>query len=319
MRQVLNVLSVETNSAFWPLNAGQVEEDEPLAKPLDKTEVFSADPDWMDDCPVQDDKLLISREAMRLIDTVAGGGEIPEDLSIFLRACNHFHIARKYAAQVLDLFELGEAEQVGNHEFAMPINIRNRRLEAAGEVGDAHAEITGALFMSAMEVAAKIGQPKAEACKECGQLRYKISQRVTDVMKKHGGENLARIAKSYYSQRSQYLHEGMMLSPLNYTGTSILQLDPSSPSGCLMQTASPDPNLRDYVGFCMRMTEDEIGFQDAYERLSSEGRCDGPGGMQYKRVLQEWEEAGRPTDLNRFIVVHANMRSDGTYPDYVPS
>ena len=66
------------------------------------------------------------------------------------------------------------------------------------------------------------------------------------------------------------------------------------------------------------MTEDEIEFRDAYERLSSEGRCDGPGGMQYKRVLQEWEEAGRPTDRSRFIVVHANMRSDGTYPDYVP-
>lgn len=66
------------------------------------------------------------------------------------------------------------------------------------------------------------------------------------------------------------------------------------------------------------MTEDEIEFRDVYEKLSSEGRCDGPGGMQYKRVLQEWEEAGRPTDLTRFIFVHANMRSDGTYPDYVP-
>jgi hypothetical protein len=252
LRHVLNILSVETNSAFWPLIAGQVEEDEPLAQPLDKAEVFPADPDWMDHCPVQDGQLLISREGKGLIDMVAEGGPIPDDVGTCLRACNHFHIARKYAAQIIDLVELGEAEHVEENELVMPMSIRNRRLEAAGQVGDAHAEITGALLMSAMEVAAKIGLPKAEACKECGQLRYKISQRVTDLMNKFGGEHLGMISKGYYSQRSQYLHEGTMLSPSNYTGTSIPQLDPSSPSGCLKQTASPDPNLRDYVGFCLR-------------------------------------------------------------------
>ncbi len=258
MRQVLNVLSVESNSAFWPLIAGQVEDDEPLAQPLDKYEIFAETPDWMDDCPVRDGRILISREGEKLIDMVAGGGPLSEDAGTFLRACNHFHVARKYAAQILDLVELGEAEQVGENDFVMPMSIRNRRLEAAGQMGDAHAEITGALYMSAMEVTAKIGQQKAEVCKECGQLRHKIAQRVTDLMKKCGGEHLARIAKGYYSQRSQYLHEGTMLSPSNYTGTSIPQLDPSSPTGCLMQTASPDPCLRDYVGFCLRKILKEV-------------------------------------------------------------
>lgn len=252
MRQILNVLSVETNSAFWHSIAGQAEEDEPLAQPLDMSEVFPADPDWIDHCPVQDGKFLISREGKQLIDVIAGGRPIHDDVSTFLRACNHFHVARKYAAQIHDLIELGEVEPVAENESVMRMRIRNQRLEAAGQVGDAHAEITGALFMSAMEVAAKIGRPKAEACKECGQLKYKISQRVTDLMNKCGGKRLARIAKGYYSQRSQYLHEGTMLSPSNYSGTSIPQLDPSSPTGCLMQTALPDPNLRDYVGYCLR-------------------------------------------------------------------
>src|SRR5208283_3971189 len=206
MRQVLNVLSVESNSAFWPLIAGQVEDDEPLAQPLDKYEIFAETPDWMDDCPVRDGRILISREGEKLIDMVAGGGPLSEDAGTFLRACNHFHVARKYAAQILDPVELGEAEQVGENDFVMPMSIRNRRLEAAGQMGDAHAEITGALYMSAMEVTAKIGQQKAEVCKECGQLRHKIAQRVTDLMKKCGGEHLARIAKGYYGQRSQYLH-----------------------------------------------------------------------------------------------------------------
>lgn len=252
MRQVLNILAVETNSAFWPLIAGQVEVDEPLAQPLDKAEAFTADPGWMDHCPVQGGQLLISQEGKWLIDMMAGSGPIPDDVGTFQRACNHFHIARKYAAHFLDLVEPGEAGQVGENEFDMPQSIRRHGLQAAGQVGDAHAEITGALFMSAMEVAAKIGLPKAVACKECGQPRYKISQRVTDLMNNFGGEHLAKIAKAYYSQRSQYLHEGAMLSPSNYTGMSIPQLDPSSPTGCLAQVASPDPNLRNYVGFCLR-------------------------------------------------------------------
>lgn len=62
----------------------------------------------------------------------------------------------------------------------------------------------------------------------------------------------------------------------------------------------------------------ERDFLEAYDRLSEHGRCDCPGGMEYKRVLQEWQEAGRPANLDDFIPRHANMRSNGTHPDYVP-
>lgn len=258
MKQVLNILSVETNSAFWPLVGGGVEADEPLVNPVEKSEVFPADPDWIDDCPVQDGQLLISGPGKRLLDVVAGGEPTADEVDTYLRACNHFHVARKHAAQICDVVELREADQIGRNEFVMPLTIRNHRLESAGQVGDAHAEITGTLFMSAMEVAAKIGMPEAEACKKCGQLKYRISQRVRDLMGRFGGEQLAKIANDYYTQRSQYLHEGTMLSPSNYTGTSIPQLDPSSPTGCLMQTASPNPNLRNYVGFCLRKVLKEI-------------------------------------------------------------
>lgn len=258
MRQVLNVLSVESNAAFWPLNNEQIEDDEPLPQSGHEGEVYAEDQDWIDDCPERDGQILISRAGKKLIDVLIADRPVPEDVGTFLRACNHFHIARKYAAQRLDLVEFGEAERVRTNEIVLPIKVRNRRLEAAGQVGDAHAEISGALFMSAMEVAAKIGQPPPEACNDCGQLKYRISRRVTDLMQNCGGDNLSRVAKGYYSQRSQYLHEGTMLSPSNYTGTSIPQLDASSPTGCLMQTASPDPNLRDYVGFCLRKVMKEV-------------------------------------------------------------
>lgn len=254
MRHVLNILSAETNSAFWPILDGQLIEDWPLANQINETEVFTAAPDWIDDIPIQDEQFLISEKAKLLIDTVAGDRQISENVEIFLRACNHFHIARKYAAQKLDTLEFGELERASENEFVIPLGVRDRRLEAAGQMGDAHAEITSTLFMSAMEVASKIGMSSPESCKECGQLRYKISQRVTDLMQECGGDTLVRVAKGYYAQRSQYLHEGIMLSPMNYTGVSIPQLDPSSPTGCLVQAASPDPNLKDYVGYCLRKT-----------------------------------------------------------------
>ena len=258
MKQVLNVLSVETNSAFWPLDNSQTAEDEPISQKVDTSEMFSPDPDWIDGCPLQDEQLLISRESVALLDLIAGDAPGVEDIGRFLRACNHFHIARKYAAQLLDLLKLSETRQVSDNEYVMSMIVRDPRLEIAGKMADAHAEISGTLFMSAMEVAARIGVQDPESCGECGQVRYKISQRVTDLMERCGGEHLASVSKDYYSQRSKYLHEGVMLSESNYTGVSIPQLDPSSPTGCLLQTTAPSPNLRDYVGFCLRKVLKEI-------------------------------------------------------------
>lgn len=52
------------------------------------------------------------------------------------------------------------------------------------------------------------------------------------------------------------------------------------------------------------MKQDE--FYDAYDRLSEEGKCDSPGGMEYTRVRDEWVRAGRPADIESFIIRRAN-------------
>ena len=46
-------------------------------------------------------------------------------------------------------------------------------------------------------------------------------------------------------------------------------------------------------------------FWNAYERLSEEGKCDSPGGAEYRRVLMEWIEAS-PDNMEEFIVRRAN-------------
>ena len=55
-------------------------------------------------------------------------------------------------------------------------------------------------------------------------------------------------------------------------------------------------------------------FWNAYEALSKEGRCDSPGGMEYKRVFKEWTDQGRPANIEHFIKIRANMLSDGSTP-----
>jgi hypothetical protein len=56
----------------------------------------------------------------------------------------------------------------------------------------------------------------------------------------------------------------------------------------------------------MDVRTDEDRFHLAYERLASEGHCDSAGGMEYKRVRRQWEEAGRPEDIDSFIKAKAN-------------
>jgi hypothetical protein len=52
-------------------------------------------------------------------------------------------------------------------------------------------------------------------------------------------------------------------------------------------------------------------FFAAYSRLSREGNCDTPGGVEYQRVLRGWKLAGCPQQLDDFIVTHANIGPDG--------
>lgn len=58
---------------------------------------------------------------------------------------------------------------------------------------------------------------------------------------------------------------------------------------------------------------DEREFYDAYDRLADEGRCDGAGAGEYRRVLSEWSQAGRPSNLDEFILSRANSPFCGPF------
>lgn len=48
-------------------------------------------------------------------------------------------------------------------------------------------------------------------------------------------------------------------------------------------------------------------FASTWYALSAVGACDAIGGMEYQRVLREWEQAGFPVDLEEFIRRRANI------------
>jgi hypothetical protein len=47
-------------------------------------------------------------------------------------------------------------------------------------------------------------------------------------------------------------------------------------------------------------------FRRAYKRLAREGKCDGYGGMESRRVWRAWQTLGYPEPLEHFIVTEAN-------------
>jgi hypothetical protein len=51
----------------------------------------------------------------------------------------------------------------------------------------------------------------------------------------------------------------------------------------------------------------EVRFQETWERLAEQGKCDGFGGMEYRRVRKEWAAAGKPADVEAFIIERANI------------
>jgi len=61
-----------------------------------------------------------------------------------------------------------------------------------------------------------------------------------------------------------------------------------------------------------RTLNPEDRFREAYARLAERSKCDAPGGMEYKRVLREWLTMGRPSDIESFIAIRANVLWDGS-------
>jgi hypothetical protein len=163
---ILDVLSVWTNCAFE-----KFDEYDHEAKPIDlKANIFLKRSDWLDDFPVENDRLCLESLSLEFGNKIIDG-TIDADHRL-LRAVRLFH--QGLALHRLPSLNFGDLSVV--------------------------------ILISALE--AMMEETASSVCQSCGQSIYKISKRVRDLATQHLGDAMVRIFTHYYARRSQFVHTG---------------------------------------------------------------------------------------------------------------
>ncbi len=247
MTKVLDLLSVLTNAPFsfckQPSNPVTHKEKE----------MFYEDEGFIDGHPIQNSEFILTKYGKEIIDRVIRSDKEEGNIKKLINASMHFHAARKFDAQINDLYIYHEPEQTEEVDiYTINFSPRDQRLFSAREVNANIEEIATVSYISALEVISSIVfDNDAHRCKNCNQFMYGISARVRDLLRKYFPDQLAKQIHSYYSSRSKFLHEGEILEH-TYTGISIPQLDYNHSSGCKVSSDIPLINLREYTGYCIR-------------------------------------------------------------------
>lgn len=132
--------------------------------------------------------------------------------------------------------------------------IRNEELlEMAAGLPEPYAEQAIVAYMSAMEIIT-LGDKEPETCKCCGQTRYSIARRVTDLANA-AIAGWSEFVKRYYGYRSKYVHTGLLLSNNSYIGRSIPLMSNGSKTGMIVQIGRVRPELKEMVKACIEWHE----------------------------------------------------------------
>lgn len=230
VNEIMDVLSVFTNTAFRYPNK-EVRKSASRYKSKVPSEIYQKDHDWIDNIPVKNRKLILSREALIFINTLLENTDPVKEILILLKACNLYHTARKLEEQF------------------NPQHIDTQLLL----LGASQVEMCNVLYVSALEAVSMLSAEDEKTCQSCGQVIYGISKRVITMVEQiEPKSGLKSIVREHYQNRSKYLHVGQTLAVHNYTGTSIPQLDPTTSSGCMLQTVRVDKVLREATSYIIR-------------------------------------------------------------------
>ncbi|PFH83596.1 hypothetical protein [Bacillus sp. AFS088145] len=243
INQILDFLAVETNAPFWECDG--FEEKLELAY----SEIYQEDEGFIDGFSSENGFLVISREGKNFIQKIVNlCNEEDESIDLFIKACNHFHTARKFQAQIENVY----FGNVQNDENGATVELKTHDdLKLAANLGGSHKEISTTLYLSALEVITLIGF-EDDRCKSCGQPKFKIKQRVKEIVTKYINENIAKQMSDFYDERSFYLHKGKMLTNHIPTKNSIPLLDKNDSRGCIHPVGVPLTNIMELTSFCLR-------------------------------------------------------------------
>lgn len=118
-----------------------------------------------------------------------------------------------------------------------------------------YAELAIVNYMSALEVIT-LNDKEPVSCRCCGQMKYSIARRVTDLAEKtfNGFDGFV---KDYYGDRSKYVHTGALLSSNSYVGKSIplMSTCKNSKTGMITQVGRVLPELKEMVKACIEWHE----------------------------------------------------------------
>jgi len=104
-------------------------------------------------------------------------------------------------------------------------------------------------YMSALEVIT-LNDKEPETCEYCGQKKYSIARRVSDLMEKVV-PNGKEISKKYYGNRSKYVHAGELMSSNSYTKSSIPLMSKNTYTGLVDQLSLLDFKMKETVKKCI--------------------------------------------------------------------
>lgn len=258
IQYILDIASVETNHIFMVSSKKHSNISNTRRKsvaPLYTVNLFTSDEEWIDDVPVANGALLLSKSGKDIIDHIISAPELNDSLETFLRACHHFHMARQQDAILNDrLIHLG-TKQVSSDEAVMSFK-EDHRVISASRFALRSQELATVLYMSAVEVASLIGAETPKQCSKCGQDIYKIASRVIDLINRltpqPDNDYIKNLFMDHYTKRSKYLHTGMLLADDNYLGEIIPMLNPINKSGVTQHSTVLVINVRECVGYILR-------------------------------------------------------------------
>lgn len=138
--------------------------------------------------------------------------------------------------------------------------IRNEEMSSISTgLPEPYAEQAIVNYMSSLEVIT-LNDKEPQQCKCCGQLKYSIAKRVTDLANRTF-PGLGVFVKEYYGERSKYVHAGSLLSTNNYIGRSfpLMSTNKNSRTVMIKQIARVPNELKEMVKSCIEWHEANVG------------------------------------------------------------
>ena len=273
-------LSVETNLFFEvtaPLELSKEHERLPVLTEMQYILPF------IDGPAVRNDAVLLSASAISYLEQYVFVDRdimhVNERQKYFSRGCIHVYEAIKKH------LERGE-------KFKFSSRMQNVSLAPKDTPGQQIIITMAAMsYLSAIETAS-IPEGNPETCPTCGNVAYKISNRVMNFMAKYLNKELGSLFKGFYAMRSQFLHSGK-LSSESYQITSRPFLDPSTGSG-----------LSDY-GFITCRVNGELmgaGLQNIQEWTTYALRCYYQEHLFGVTDFETHEDESRDIDLKQMFI-----------------